>query len=695
MRYCFVKQDGAKDCGVACLLMIIKTYKGDAPKEYLRDLTNTTKDGTTAYDLMKAGEKFHFTTFGLRGKVENLRSEYFPVIAHVVKEKVYQHFIVIYHYDKKKQKLMIADPALGIRKISLEEFQKISTDQFIIYLQNTSILKIHFKRPIYSLIKSFLKENRKDATLIISFSFLYTILGIILTFCFQTFMDCVLVHPEISLLLSCGFGFLMISLLKSILQYVRFSYLINFTHKFDKHLFQSIYHHLFLLPDSYYQNRTTGELLARITDLLNFKNTVSKFLLDVFMDSILAIFSLFILFWLNAKLTGFLLLFVAFDFLLFLIFKDKMKQSMNSLKENYAIFHSYLVDTIESIATIRHIGCEEYIEKGFQEKQKEECIESIKYQKRWNLQLFFKNMIHGTSNIFLIACGCYLIMRKDMTASVLTSYIFLTSFFLNPIENIYEFLLDFQEGKEAFKRIGEFYQVEEELSTNTKPGVHISELAVENLTYFYKKREKVLEGLSVSFRKGSKVLIYGKSGCGKSTMIKILAGYVDDYEGDILINKKVLPKKDKKFLRENITYTSQDETLLNRTLKDNIIMGRDIEEEKFKEVCKLMKIDDFVLKNVLAYDMLIEENGANLSGGERQRVILARSILKESDVYIFDESLCNMDVSLEREVLENLFLYLKDKTVIVISHRFYNADLYDEKMELKKGGIVDGESISR
>lgn len=693
MRYCFVKQDGLKDCGVACLLMIIRTYKGNAPKEYLREITHTTKDGTTAYDLMKAAEKFHFTSFGLRGKVEDLRDEYFPVIAHVIKDGVYQHFIVIYQYDLRKQKLTIADPAVGIRKISLEEFRKISSEQFIIFIQNTSILKIYSKHPIYAVLKKFLKQNKRDITFVLVFSFLYTILGILLTFCFQTFVDYVLLFNQFTLLIFTGFIFLMMALLKSIFQYIRFSYLIRFTHNFDKYLFQNVYHRLFLLPDSYYQNRTTGELLARITDLVDFKNTISKFLLDVFIDSVLAVLSLLILFLLNFKLTCLLLLFVGFDFLLFFMFRHKMVIHANVVKESYAKFHSYLVDTISSVFTIRHIACEEYIEDGFVRQHEEELKESIRYQKCWNRQLFFKNLIHGTSTIFLIAFGCYMIMQGGMTTTSLMSYLFLSSFFLSPIESIYEFLLDFQDGKESFKRIEEFYQVEEEEEIHSIGVSHISDIIIRDLSYFYRRGEQVLDRLSISFQKGSKVLVYGKSGCGKSTLIKILAGYLNDYEGEILVNGQVIAKNDKQFFRNHITYVSQDETLLNRSLRENIIMGRDISENVFLEVCQMLKIDDFVSKNVLTYDMPIEENGANLSGGEKQRIILARSILKEGDVYIFDESLCNMDVSLEREVLINLFQYLKNKTIIVVSHRFYNADLYDEKVELQKGGIIHGENI--
>ena len=192
MRYCFVKQDGIKDCGVACLLMIIRTYKGNASKEYLRDLTHTTKNGTTAYDLMKAGEKFHFTTYGVRGKIEDLEEVHFPMIAHVIKDEIYQHFVVIYKLDPVKRELVIADPATCIQKISLTDFQKISTDQFIVFIQNTVLLKIDMKHPLYAVLKEFVFQNKKRIALIFFFSFLYMAISIVITFCLQFFIDYVI-----------------------------------------------------------------------------------------------------------------------------------------------------------------------------------------------------------------------------------------------------------------------------------------------------------------------------------------------------------------------------------------------------------------------------------------------------------------------------------------------------------------------
>jgi ATP-binding cassette subfamily B protein len=142
-------------------------------------------------------------------------------------------------------------------------------------------------------------------------------------------------------------------------------------------------------------------------------------------------------------------------------------------------------------------------------------------------------------------------------------------------------------------------------------------------------------------------------------------------------------------LRNSICYISQTETLFTDSIYNNIVLNRDISYDEFLKVNKLTIVDEIVNKNNTGYDFLLEENGFNLSGGERQRIILARALLKKSDLYIIDEGLNQLDVSKERKILKNLFNEYKDKTIIVISHRFNNVDLFNKKYKLENGCLYE------
>ena len=131
-------------------------------------------------------------------------------------------------------------------------------------------------------------------------------------------------------------------------------------------------------------------------------------------------------------------------------------------------------------------------------------------------------------------------------------------------------------------------------------------------------------------------------------------------------------------IRSNITYVSQNEILYTDTIKNNIILYRDISEEEYLKVSRLVYVEDIILKNKLSYDYMLEENGANISGGQRQRIILARALLKKGKVILIDEGLNEIDPKLEKKILKNIFREYKDRTLIIISHRKDNIEMYDK-----------------
>ena len=205
-----------------------------------------------------------------------------------------------------------------------------------------------------------------------------------------------------------------------------------------------------------------------------------------------------------------------------------------------------------------------------------------------------------------------------------------------------------------------------------------------NLSYSYNSKQ-LLKNINLEICSKDKVLLLGPSGCGKSTLVKLLMRYLEIPFGMISINNMDINHYNLDNLRSNITYISQQEFLFSDTLYNNITLGKDYSKEEVEKVIELTLVNELVDNNSLSYDQLVEENGLNFSGGERQRIILARSILKKSDVYIFDEALSQVDIEKERKILKNIFRYLKDKIIIVISHRYDNNDLFNRVIRLKDG----------
>ena len=186
----------------------------------------------------------------------------------------------------------------------------------------------------------------------------------------------------------------------------------------------------------------------------------------------------------------------------------------------------------------------------------------------------------------------------------------------------------------------------------------------------------------------------GKSGSGKSTLLKLLYSYYKVGRGTIMINDIDINDYALSDIRDNIGYISQNETLYTDTVKNNVILDRDCSYDDFLKVCKRTYVDEIVSSSPLGFDTFLEENGINISGGQRQRIVLARMLLKKWQILLIDEGLSQLDVNLERKVLKNLFRDYNDKTIIVVSHRNDNIDLYDKVVYLKDGIVTETEKRS-
>ena len=201
----------------------------------------------------------------------------------------------------------------------------------------------------------------------------------------------------------------------------------------------------------------------------------------------------------------------------------------------------------------------------------------------------------------------------------------------------------------------------------------------------YQTDVTILNNINLNIKKGDKIYITGKSGIGKSTMMKLLLKYYVLTSGEIKIDNINIDDLDLSFIRENITYIGQNEELFPGTIKDNLSLASTNAEDQEK-VSKITLLDDFLKENKIDYNYLIDESGFNLSGGERKKIILARGLLKFKNVLILDEVFNEISIEEERKILNNIFASYKDKIIIMISHRSSNKNLFNKKYKLKGDG---------
>lgn len=686
-KYECVIQDGPKDCGICALLTIIKTHNGCVSKEYLRNLTNTTNNGVNALSLLEAGRKLGFYTEGVKGDVLKIEDKYLPCIAHVIIDKKYKHFVVIHKIDRKNNYVIVADPARGIIKIDIDKFRTISTNYFLFFIPNRSIPVIKENNLIKSKLQSFIYDNKNTLIVILIFSVLYTIINIVISFNFQFVIDRAISYNSLGNLYALIFIFLWVYILKNSLEFAREKLLSFISHKLNYIVISDSLNHILSLPHVYFKNRTTGETLSRIADLDELKDILCDFIVTIFVDLLLTIVTIFTLINLNLKLTLICICIIIVYSLLTIIYNKIIYNDIRDLKEKNAKVNSTLVELINGSNTIKSLNILEKIKEEFSIIYNDYLNTSYNFTKKLNNKKLIDNIIFNIISLTILTIGGRLVIENEMKLSNLITFNSIILYNLSSLKNILNFDILCKKTKIVIERINELLNLKEEkIHFDLNPLKNINgDIVIKNLSYKYGDN-CVINNFNASFKKGKKILITGDSGCGKSTLAKLISGFIEVKRNKIFIGDNDVNDINLWNLREEVTYVSQDEYVFNNSIFENMNMKKTRDKNKIIDIARCMLLDEITNKNKSGYNMLLEENASNISGGERQRVILARTFLKNSNIYILDETFSEINVEKERIILKNIFEKFKDKTIIVISHRYDNNDLYDEVHNMEEYG---------
>lgn len=666
MKYPVVIQDGIKDCAVACISMIIKYYNGYIPMEKLRDMTKTTKKGTSAYNIVKTLNNIGIKSDGY--KIENINTiENLPVIAFTTINKSYNHYVVIYEIDKEKKEILIADPAYGIKKMKFIDFEKI--------FNNIIISCSCYKRiPLYTKPQKFNKYICE-----IFSKYKLTFIKLIIISIFITFLSIItstyienIINKSKSLLSKIFIVYLVIYIIKNILDYFRNIILLKLSENMTLELTCDIFSKIISLPYEYFKNRTTGEVVSRLNDFNNVNKTILKLLLTFVLDFTLAFLSMIMLFLISYKLFLISLLIIIFYLIIVKIFKTKLIKKLEKIKQDESILNSYIVESITSFETIKGLNIEKNIINKYNIKLKKLLQNNTNYEYIKEKEFFLKNIIDEVGLCFLLFIGMILILKNELNIGKLLTFNTLLIYFVTPIKNLINLRKEVEEAKISYNRICEL--IIEENDKVKKINIKINNIKIKNLNYSYDNYKNIINDINLNINKNDKIMLLGKSGSGKSTILKLLKKYYKVKNNIILLNDIDINKISKNDINQNITYVAQNEILFTDTLYNNLTLNRKLNLNKITKIIEITKID-FIDKN-FGLDMYIEENGINLSGGQRQRIILARALLNNFNVLILDESLNQVDVKLEREILKNIIREFEDKIIIFVSHRYDNKDLF-------------------
>ena len=678
-----VMQEDKNDCGASCLLSIIRFYGGDASKERVVEELKTTKDGTNFYSLKNAAYKYGLTAKAFVVEdIEKIKKINSPFIAQVKKEAG-MHFVVVYHIEDNKVTLM--DPTIGKVKMDLFEFSSMWTGYIMIFEKVFNTPLYIRNKSLNNIIISSLFKNKSIIVSLIILSIIFTILSVVSSMYAQIIFDKV-IDTNITNIIVVSGVFSVLYIVKNITNYVRNYIIIYFNQKLDISIIEDSFKRVILLPYYYYKNKNTGEVLSRINDLVNIKNFITKVIVTCFLDIFTFIISLIIIYMINKNIIFILLVICFLYVLILLIFNPFIKSITKYVQEGNARVNSNIIECISSFETVKGLHIEDNILRKFSNIYSNYLNRVYSSEKISNNMLFMREIIMDLGILFINYLSIRYIKDSIITRGEYLTIMLLSSYLIYPFRNIISIIPEYHLVKGSIHRFNNLLEVEIDKYEDKRLVVN-GNIRINNLTYSYNNKNNILDNISFNIKDREKVLVLGPSGCGKSTIMKILYKYYKVDRDMIYIDNEDINDYNLSDIRDNFTYISQNEMLYTDTIQNNILLGRNIDYKLFLSICKIFYIDDIIKDNVMGYDYMLLENGVNISGGERERIILGRSFLKDSKVVIIDEGLNQIDINLERKILKNMFYYFYDKTIIIISHRKDNMDLYDKVISFNGNGV--------
>ena len=470
---------------------------------------------------------------------------------------------------------------------------------------------------------------------------------------------------------------------------------------------RDMFKHLEKLPNSYFDNTKTGDLMSRmINDFMDISELAHHGPEDLFISIIMFLGSFIILSTINLPLTILIFAFVPFIVIFTLKKRKKMNKCFMETRVHTSAINSTLENSIAGIRISKAFVAEEYENEKFNKgnnKFKEVRKHSYKVMAEYFAGVNFG--VDILDYVVLIAGGIFTYYNTINLGDFL-AYMLYVKLFTDPIKKLINFVEQYQNGMTGFKRFIEIMNVEEEKEKNDaieleKVEGHIN---FENVCFSY-ENEKVLDNITLSIEKGKMLALVGPSGGGKTTFCNLIPRFYDVDKGDIKIDGKSVYDIKLDSLRKNIGIVQQEVFLYTGTIKENIKYGKqDASDKEVIEAAKKANIHEFIMGLKDGYDTYIGERGIKLSGGQKQRISIARVFLKNPPILILDEATSALDNVTEYLIQQSLEELCKDRTTIVVAHRLStikNADeiivLTDKGIEergrhkelIKKGGIYD------
>lgn len=690
----FYQQDQA-DCGIACLMMILKYHKRCRSFEELRYLSGTTKDGTTLLGLYQCANKIGFIAEGCKGNIRELEKSSNPIILRVLIDELL-HYVVCFYYDKKSEKYIIGDPSRGLLKLSKEELEIIWKDQFCLTISPNSNEEAYniddYQKDKKNYLFGLIAQDKRILLHGVFFSLVISILGLSSSVYSQQLVDHILPSQNLNKII---WSIVILGILLTVritLNYIKdtlFNYQSNL---FNNRIANSFYTELLYLPKLFFNTRKVGDLVARLNDTAKVQSVIHLLFNNYINDFMTIIIATILIFYYYSTIG---MITVCFIPLLAYSIIQRSKIIIHKQRDvqiYYALTEANYISTITGISDIKNLNKEEYF--STHNSRLFEAYQS----KKFSLARIYINLnvtISILSTIFFIitiSMSIYSIKIDKLSIGDLIALLSISGLIISSTSNLSLLFIPYTEARISFERMYNIINIKKK--TRNKKGnkaERIKLIKIENMTFTYPGvARKLYVNSWLTLNEGTITVLTGNCGSGKTTLIDILLGNYPVDKGKVIYNDNDISTIDRTYTQRKIRVVPQNIHIFNGSILFNIAMNENFDINKMNALFDKLNIFSFFEIFPQNFNTIIGEEGISLSGGQKQIIGLLRALYDEPEVLILDEPIASLDTEYRKLLCQSLEKIKSNYIILLISHDISDfTSIIDKRYKIENAQIIE------
>jgi ATP-binding cassette subfamily B protein len=675
------------ECGAACLAMILGYHGRHTSLLECRDYFGIGRDGVSAWQLVQVARQLGLEAKGIKVPLSHFHEQPFPAIAFWKQS----HFVVVERV--MEDKVDIIDPEFGRLRLSLQEFEHDYSGVLLLFSPGATFQPkaktTAFSWRTYLTALLNVEGARKFLVQIIGASLLLQLFGIALPLVTQVVVDRLIPNQELNLLAVIGVAILGLAGAQFISSFARATWLLQLQARFDGRMMPDFFAHILRLPYRFFLQRTSGDLITRLTSHMVVRETLTNQLISTILDGTLVLGYLIALFVWQPAYGVLVLLLALIQIGLVLLTTAHMTRLTQRTLVAEAESHTYLIESIGSIATLKASGMEERSARHWNHLF-DQYLQRLLAQSRLSAGLdSVLSALRTFAPLVLLWAGAWLVLNGSVSLGTMLGMNALAIAFLAPLSYFIENSQQVQRVGAYLERIGDVLATEQEKTATPAAPTLKGQIRVEDVSFRYDPESPyVLKNISLEIQPGQKIALVGRTGSGKSTLAMLLLGMFVPTDGTIAYDGVSLTEMDIRTLRAQCGVVLQESLLFQDSIRQNISFhDHAMHDHEIEQAATVAEIHEDIEAIPMGYETPLSQGGGGLSGGQRQRIALARALARHPKILVLDEATSHLDVETERRVHQNLSRL--QMTQIIIAHRLSTVANADWIVVLDNGTLIE------